>query len=359
MFSQACWSRNQRLRLRICLAISSFVSAVAAGSGLNAAVAQQEALPSPWQHKPVSLTILQDQTIPKIDHGYIIFSRHIIVDTNQREAIYVQSLADGTVRRPSFWLKDSLRVWVNDLAVASSDEILVVGSFTRSKDGAAINFLVKSDMEGQTLAIIDMGTYEPELTCVAQDGSVWTFGQDWGAERSDIPYFLLRNYSSRGRLLGSYLSSDALPPIRLNFSTRLHRMGGARGRMFLQCGQQSVGAYIGPASRWVEIDLADSSERVWQVEPPSRAIMTGLALLKRHEVYCSYRAQNTVFVRGFFKLNLTQPKIATWEPIPGMVQYVDLAHSPAPPMSVIGADGSSLVYQKMDFKTHVFYWVRP
>jgi hypothetical protein len=330
-----------------------------AGIGSEGAIAQSNYFPAPWQHKAVSVTTSQGETRPKIDHGYILFSRRIIVDAIQRDAIYMKSLADGTERRPSFWLNGASVIWINDSAVASAEELLVVGSFSRSTDGVLINFVAESDTGGRILTTIDMGTYEPELACVAPDGSLWTFGQDWSAERSDIPYSLLRNYSSTGRLLGSYLRSDALPPARLNFSTRLHRMGGARGRMYLQCGRQSVGAYIGPVNTWVEIDLADKTSEVWHVNPPSAGIMTGLALLKKHEVYCSFKGQNTVFVRGFFKLNLSQPKIAAWEPIAGMVQYLNVAQKSPPAISVIGADGPSLVYQRIESNSHIFFWVRP
>jgi hypothetical protein len=359
MSSAVSGSRKRRLWSKFCLAILLLLSAIGACSGLNGAITRFDGFPPPWRQRVVSVSLSRGQTIPKIDHGYILFARHIIIGRSQQEAIYLQSLADDAVRRPSFWLKDASIVWVNDSAVSSSNEFFVVGSFARSADGATINFMTESDVEGHVHATIDMGTYEPELACVAPDGSIWTFGQDWSAERSDIPYPMLRNYSSKGRLLGSYLPSESLPPARLNFSTRLHRMGGARGRMFLQCGQQSVGAYIGPVSAWVEIDLASRTTEVWQVEPPSRSIMTGFALLAKHEVYCSYAARNSVFVRGIFKLNLNQSTIATWEPIPGMVDYVSAAPDSAPAMTVIGADGPSLVYQKIESKRHIFFWVRP
>src|SRR4029077_2543962 len=162
-----------------------------------------------------SVVMFRDQTIPKIDHGYVVFSRRIIVNEIQHEAIYLKSLADGTERRPSFWLDGASVVWINDLAVASVDKLFVVGSFSRSADRVPINFISESAVAGPTPTTIDRGTYEPELACVAPDGTVWTFGQDWSAERSDIPYSLLRNYSSKGRLLGSYLPSDSLPPARL------------------------------------------------------------------------------------------------------------------------------------------------
>jgi hypothetical protein len=351
--------QKNELRLKLCVASFFLFLAVGTGSGSEPAVSQSNGLPAPWQQKAVSVTLFPDHTIPKIDHGYTVVSRRMIIDGIQQEAIYLKSLADGTERQTSFWISGASVIWINDLAAASSDKLFVVGSFRRSADGVPINFVAEADMSGHTLRTIDMGSYEPELACVAPDGSFWTFGQDWSAERSDIPYSLLRNYSSTGRLLGSYLPSDTLPPARLNFSTRVHRMGGARGRMFLQCGQQSVGAYIGPVGTWVEIDFADKTSQVWQVNPPSAGMMTGLALLKRHEVYCSFRGQNTVFVRGFFKLNLSQPKIATWEPIAGMVQYLNVAQKSPPAMSVIGADGPSLVYQSIDSGRHIFFWIRP
>lgn len=356
-----CDKAKNRPSSTSCLAIGLFLLTLGTGSGLESAITQSGGLPAPWQQKTVSVTMFQGQTIPKIDHGYVLYSHRILVSENQNEAIYLKSLADGTVRHPSFWLKGASVIWINDSAVESSDSLFVVGSYTRSADSLPINFIAKFDTEGQNFATIDMGTYEPELACVAPDGSVWTFGQDWSAERSDIPYSLLRNYSSKGRLLGSYLSSDTLPPARLNFSTRLHQMGGAPGRMFLQCGKQSVGAYIGPVSTWVEIDLSEKTSRVWQVDPPSSGIMTGLALLEKREVYCSFEGHHSVFVRGFFKLNLSQPKIAAWEPIAGMVEYVNLAQKSPSGMSVIGADGPSLVYQRVDSdtKSHIFFWVRP
>jgi hypothetical protein len=330
-----------------------FLFAIATGGSAS------EELPGPWQQKVVSIPPFPGHTLPKIDHGYILFARWIIVDGLQHDALYLKSLADGTEHRLSFWLHGASIIWVNDLTITSDGELFVVGSFSRLRDGTPINFMAQLDRTGSTHATIDMGTYEPELACVTSDRSVWTLGQDWSAERSDISYQLLRNYSSTGRLLGSYLPSDSLPPVRLNFSTRLHRLGGSPGRVFLQCGDESVGAYIEAARTWAEIDLANRTAQMWQISHPSFGYVTGFALLGKHQVYCSFKGRNTVFVRGFFKLNLGQPKVATWDPIPGMVEYVNVNHESPPVMSVIGADGRSLVYQKIDSERHTFFWVRP
>ncbi len=351
--------QRKKLRPKRSVVILTFFAIIVVGNGSSGISAGSEGLPAPWQQKPVSIPMIPGHTIPKIDHGYILFAQWIIVNGVQQGALYLKSLADGTERRPSFWLKGASLIWVNDLAITSDGKLFVVGSFLPSTGQAPINFLAQSDLMGHTVTAVDMGTYEPELACVAGDTSIWTFGQDWSAEGSDIPYSRIRNYSSTGRLLGSYLSSDSLPAARLNFSTRLHRMGGARGRIFLQCGNESVGAYIEATRTWAEIDLANRASQVWQVKQPSAGYVTGLALLGRHELYCSFKGQNAVLVRGFFKLDVSQPKVADWEPIPGMVEYLSITQKPPQPTSVIGTDGSSLVYQRLESDKHMFYWVKP
>jgi hypothetical protein len=351
--------RKKGFRPKLSIAAFAFVAIIVGGSGSRDVLAVSNGFPAPWQQEAVSIPMIPGHTNPKIDHGYILFARWIIVDGVQNGALYLKSLADRTEYLPSFWINGASIIWINDLAVTSDRKLLVVGSFSRSTDHAPVNFLAESELSGRTLETVDTGTYEPELACVTADGSIWTFGQDWSAERSDIPYPLMRNYSSTGQLLGSYLSSDSIPPARLNFSTRLHRFGGAPGRIFLQCGDQTVGAYVETTRTWAEIDLAPKTLHIWQVRHPASGHITGLALLGRHELYASFKGRDTVFVRGFFKLDLGQPKAGEWEPIQGMVEYFGIAQKPSQVISVIGADSSSLVYQRLESDKHVFCWVKP
>jgi hypothetical protein len=322
-------------------------------------MADSSVLPKPWQQKAISYDWVPGQTIPKIDHGSIVIHRRIVVDEMQNDALYLKSLADGTEHRLPFWLNGASVIWINDLAIASVDRVFIVGSFSRASNEPIVNFMAESDMTGHVVRTVDMGSYEPELSCVSSDGSLWTFGQDWSAERSDISYSLLRNYSSTGRLLASYLPSDSLPPAKLNYSTRLHRLGGTPGRIFLQCGEQSVGAYIGPLRTWAEIDLGDRTSHTWLMTLPSAGRITGLALLGEHQVYCSFRGWKAVFVRGVFKLTLDEPKVAAWEPVSGMVEYLNISGKSRPARFVYGADGPNLVYVDVDSNKLMFSWVRP
>jgi hypothetical protein len=316
-------------------------------------------LPKPWQQKAISFNWLPTQTIPKIDHGFIVVSRRVVVNDTKGDVLYLKSLKDESERRIPLWLGIASAIWINDVAVASAEKIYVVGSLLHSSDKTIVNFMAQTDMDGHTSGLVDTGTYEPELACVGGDGTLWTFGQDWSAERSDISYSLIRNYSSTGRLLGSYLQSDILPPAKLNFSTRLHRMGGATGRIFLQCGTESIGAFISPTHTWAEIDLSDRTSHVWSVSPPSAGHMTGMALLGRHQVYCSFRGWQAVFIRGLFKLNLADAKVASWVPVAGMVEYLSASDKTPPVRFLFGSEDSSLVYVDISDRNLLFSWTKP
>ena len=325
--------------------------------------AQQGKLPDPWRQNSFAIGWTADRTIPKIDHGYLEFSRRILRKGPERDAIHLNSLADGRAQDIPFWLNGAAVIWVDDVAIAPDDSLIVVGSLSPDAK-RAVNFMSHVDGAGHSLATVNMGTYEPELACVEVDGSIWTLGQDWGAERSDISYPMLRNYSSSGQLLQSYLVNDTIPPIKLNLSTRLHGLGSAPGRVFLQCGKNSVGAYIGPARLWAEVSLANHSFQAWNVALPSAGNVTGLALTGEHAVYCSFKAANkTIYTRGFFKLNLGQGKSASWEPVPGAVSFTAIDGSLSAPVALAGSDGASFVYAKWPDNNQeskgTLFWVKP
>ena len=332
------------------------------GSGAALGFGQPDGLPAPWQHKLISLGWSNNRSLPKVDHGYALFFQWFIKD-GLNDAIRLISLTDGPAKDLPFWINGASVIWVNNVGVAPGQELVVVGSFSRSVGGAAINFIAETDMEGHSIRTVDTGTYEPELACAENDGSIWTFGQDWSEEQSDITYLMLRNYSPSGRLLKSYLENDSLGPVALNFSTRLHRLGGASGGVYLRCGNESVGVYVGHALTWAEVQLDDGSFQAWKVKLPAVGNVTGLALVGGHRVYCSFRTNKSIFVRGLFQLDLTQSSMATWEPIDGTLSFIGAPPESSPIVAVLGDDGPSLVYvhAPADFPKSdpVFFWTKP
>jgi len=349
------WAR-QASRLLLGLALFLMLG----GEGMTLVLSNK--LPGPWQQREYSIGWTADRSLPKFDHGYVLYVRRVLQDGPQSDTIYLNSIATGDVKYVPFWLAGASTVWVDDVAIAPAHQMVVVGSVLRGRK--VVNFMSQVAPSGRVLATVDMGSYEPELVCVEGNGGVWTFGQDWDAERSDISYSMLRNYSMQGRLINSYLDNDSLPPVKLNFSTRLHGLAAAPGRVFLECGTGSVGAYLGAARQWVEVTLADTQLRSWTVKLPSSGHVTGLALLGAHRVYGSFRAEgrSTLYVRGIFTLNLSQPKDATWEPVAGTLSFVTGPLNP-PPVVVAGSDGQSLVYARWQSQAvnnaGTLFWVRP
>lgn len=346
---------------RLARGIGTFLAvALLVVSGTADGLSQMNGLPTPWQHKVFALNMSGYRSVPKVDHGFLLTWKWAIRVAAQNHAIQLNSLADGSTEEIAFWIGGASTIWIDNVAVSPGQRIIVVGSFLRPYTRKAANFMAGMDLDGHNLQIVDMETYEPELVCAEKDRSVWTFGQDWGAERSDVPYSMLRNYSPDGRLLKSYLPNDTLPPVRLNFSTRLRRMGGASGSAFLRCGDESVGAFIGPVSTWAEVQQGDGTLQTWKVKPPAVGRVTGLALLGRHKVYCSFKTQKSVFVRGFFSLDLSRPSLATWVPIDGTLSFIGAAQESSPIIAVVGDDGPNLVYVQVaaDFPKSdpVFYW---
>lgn len=315
---------------------------------------------TPWQQKVPAVIWSKYRSLPRVEHGHFLFFRRAARNDSSTDVVNLYSLADGSERKTPFWINGASAIWVNDAAVTQGEKLFLVGSLLGSR--GVINFMAESDIEGHILQTIDMGTYEPERACVDSAGNVWTFGQDWNAEKSDIPYEMLRNYSPTGRLLKSYLSNDTLPPVALNYSTRLSSRGGAHYGAYLRCGNESVGVYVGPALAWAEVGLMDGRFQKWKVMLPAVGRVTGFALLGAGQAYYSFRAQNSVFMRGLFRLDLTKPNVATWGAIDGTLSFI--GEGPSSPRIVLGgADGQNLVYAYVpaDFPKSdpVFYWFRP
>jgi hypothetical protein len=74
--------------------------------------------------------------------------------------------------------------------------------------------LVLFDAGGFQISMIDTGRFFPGHIAIAPDHSIWATGMQWdeSLSKDDTDYFVLRNYSRNGRLLGSYLSRSTFPP---------------------------------------------------------------------------------------------------------------------------------------------------
>jgi hypothetical protein len=336
------------------------------------AFAQVGALPAPWQQKAFKNAAYSDaseRSLPRISNGYLLSFQRVIRNGPKSDTIVLDSLTSGRETQFPFWVSGASTIWLDEVAVTPGHRLLVAGSFSRP-DGTIGNFIKVLTMAGKTLASIGMQTYEPEMVCTESDGTIWTLGQDWKAQTAGAPYSLLRNYTMGGHLLRSYLGIRDFPATDLNFSTRLKNTGGTPGRAFLRCGDKSVGAYIGPALIWTEVQLTDHTARTWMVRLSlRRTLITGLALVGDHSVYGSFKSMvpskagdpsKAVLVRGLYKLNLSRTSLtAPWEPVPGTTDTA----AAQPSLWLAGSDGPSLVYERSNANSPdgspILFWSKP
>ena len=324
-------------------------TALAVGWFSIGALAQSPVLSPPWQQQAMG-GITPQRTIPKIEHGYLLQFMPHVKDGPAAGMIHWNSLATQRQGDLSFWLPGASEIWLNDVGATPDGNILVAGTYAESGQNSVNNFLAWVDPAGTVLQTVNPGSYEPERVCATNDGNIWTLGQDWGAQAD---YNMVRKNSTSGEVLGSFLSRTSLPVTSFDLSTHAHLQSPPPqqippGKTYLQCGDESVGVYVGPALTWFEVQLTDGSTQRFRVPPPAAFTwITGAGLIATHEVYASFDTSITngsggpsARQRGLYVLNLggQTPK---WGSVLGTVGSAEVSGGF---MRLVGRDGPNLVY---------------
>jgi hypothetical protein len=323
-------------------------------------------LPAAWQHKSFPNAFVPHQrTFPRISNGFL-WSRLNELTKAEPDSIVLEPIDGGPGHSISFWIPGASKIWLEDAAITQDRKIIVVGSFERLGDSTQNNFVSQLDFQGRVLSMSSLGEYEPERVCSTSDGTVWMIGQVWMAEMQRTSYAILRNYSTKGELLGSYLQRNVLPATDLNLSARLDGEGSAHGRVFLACGAKFVAAYIGTARTWTEVSIPDHAAHAWQVRSPSAKSamkITGLAVVGEHGVYASFEPSSSgsnLPKWSLYKLDTNRPDNAVWTRV-----VPDRTGDEEPPVFeiIVGADASSVVFwSKQDLApgiATVLSWSKP
>jgi hypothetical protein len=181
------------------------------------------------------------------------------------------------------------------------------------------------DPTGIQSAFIDTGTdWMPTQVCFGPDHSIWAIG--WKglvpSATSSVDYFVLRNYTRDGRLLGAFLprSSFEQDPVGPNVGgCQLRNANGRIGALFYATSLLPAGAER-RTPEWIETDLRGNVVR--RVDTPKKTVraFSGDGFLYA----MGYRG-------GYTVLN---PTVNSWRIVPGATDG-----------NLLGADGSSLVFQ--------------
>jgi hypothetical protein len=294
------------------------------------------------------------RTFPEIGNGHV-WSFRPVLRAPSNDVIHLDSLAGDAQQTIGFWLPAAETIWISGVTVTPAGRILVIGTYSRATGSLMTNFVAEVDSTGHVVATHDLGDYEPSGVCSAKDGTIWMLGQVWSDELQQRSYMMLRNYSLTGQLVNAYLDRGQLEVAAINSHPQIHSdRPWIRGTvMFLRCGGDSIGAYVGagPAKTWVEIRAGDGMMQTWRAEQPRGARITGFAFLGTHQVYASfdmYDPNHSVTGRGLYKLDCGRYGEGIWAPVSGMVSPVTEARGFA---MVVGGDGSNVVYLRNGSKS--------
>lgn len=180
------------------------------------------------------------------------------------------------------------------------------------------------DPTGIQSAFIDTGPdWSPTQVCFGPDHSIWATGWRGIAQpaTSVVDYFVLRNYTRDGRLLGAFLSrssfeQDPVKPILGGW--QLRSANGRIGGLFYTPSVLKPGTPH-RMGEWIEVDLLGKVLR--QVEMPERTIR-------------AFSDDGSLYARGYQgDYSVLNPAGNSWQPFSG-----------ASDGSLLGAEGGSLVF---------------
>lgn len=231
-------------------------------------------------------------------------------------------------RLSGFTLKipDAVRIWVHGFNRGSDGASVFTGNSVAA-DGQMAPFIAWVAADGQDLRVIRTAPYEPTMTTLGEDGTIWTVGYidpTPGLDRRTQK--VLRHFSSTGSLLDSFV-----PKASVSLGMLIDG--------YLVATKDRVGWYgpEGETGIYIELPITEGgTPHRYPGMPGSigQTDVTGFALMDSGEAFLTYKAPD-----GTFTLYALDRKNGKWAPV----------HVPpdAPawlPDGLYGADGDSLVF---------------
>jgi hypothetical protein len=240
------------------------------------------------------------------------------------------------------------RIRVTDTA-ATVDGGAVATAAVVDKAGRTTSFVAQLDNSGKVIQQLTTFPFMSEMTCPAEDGTVWIFGWDFMSDNRGLqfPYPILRHYRFTQGLLKVAPAWKAIGN-RVLFRHQL--VGGTS----VACTAHKAWIYDGERHQFISYDEEANSFRVYRVQlpdgSPSDLGVSGFARTTSGDFYASLNDASEAWL-GLYWLNV-HDDVAECDAVDAPGNFTN-------GIRVFGSSGSDLVYarvawqwpEKLEFST--------
>jgi hypothetical protein len=284
------------------------------------------------------------------DRGYVI---HYEIGVNYSPDTPMVAMYDktGGVREGRIWPSGARSVAIRRTA-ATRDGAILAGGWAILKDGSTPGYIAKTDLAGNTVQSLLIGSFKPAQICEASDGTIWSLGQSLRPnDGQEHDTNILRHYSFEKGLLHGYLPEDT---VKARFDSE--QPWFAPFGSYLRCGKDKISVYLNFTDEYVEVDTSSFKLTRWMLDESAvqHEKAEGLAITENGNRYAYFSAHATRRHAGLLGLYQIKAKsgnpIAELIPVAGSLSFTD-GKNRLPSGTVVhlwGADGNQLVVWRVD-----------
>jgi hypothetical protein len=178
---------------------------------------------------------------------------------------------------------------------------LVLAGIATQADGAKARYVALILHNGRLSSVVRTGAYLAHYICAADDGSVWTVGDEWigPGEIRQSGYSVLRQYSLRTGLVRELVSRDQIRGKDVSWGTMPYNA-------FLACNGSKVRFLSTISQQWFEYDRRTGLLTQDDLEPDASDI-TGLVVTPGGRVLASLVDKRSANQSRIFELAANDP----------------------------------------------------
>jgi hypothetical protein len=284
--------------------------------------------------------------IPDWDRGYVI---HHDIEVNGRPDTAMVVMYDATgkrVREGRIWPQGAGSATIRRTA-ATRDGAILASGWAVMQDGSIQHFLVKTDLNGNTLQTLQTGPFLAEQICEAPDGTVWSLGKEAGSDGKRAPDAnVLRQYSFEKGLLHGFLPEDSVSAVVNSSRPWFHPFDS-----FVRRGKDNVSVYLNLTDEYAEVNTSSYELKRWKLDESTvqQGKASGLAVTEDGRVYASFTAHGRIGPYGLTGLYQVKARpgmpVALLLPVAGTVHVIEEGKPGLDEVfyDLWGADGNQLV----------------